>query len=794
MADAADAEKVMEARVSWMISHLNSKVIERHDDTLQAAVKQVVKKFEKEWPPAGTEPDQALLDKCAGTLDLMADVQDIFHSAEQIYRVFLPTKLEFRVGGSVRGTFHLENQDNQGRPIYRFKGAGHLADEKKNYLRWFVPADKKGGCWAVFTDREGKDEGEFQLDSTLPVDPGVWKDVKSDQMVKDACCVCIDEPLLEPKVAEELKHCWEGNARLPDVIKASVQALEKSSLGEKALPAGTVLETLVELIKAMCSVAEKLKLGTPHKPQDNTWSEFFKSLESLALYATGTEPVWKMMEGKLPFIATDGYEVHWVQCMVYMCRILDISDMRLPQASWLMRLANRAFLRSWQDQNAHLARLVDLTEKKFSIVDPTTKPKQQGDLRCVAVSDTHGWDHDLRLPAGDVLFHCGDVLFEGAACGHDLDVPADLQEVLKVFHRPEYQAYRWIFLIGGNHDRSLHQLWAQNPKGLSQALPPNLVLLQSPAELKPAPQGSCLAKEAKVCQAAEDGAVKILPTLELCRPSDPRAGLVVVGSGVSVANNAWSPNSGFQLIKGTDSLTKAAEALKKHSPDIILTHGPPKGHCDGNRGDAALAEAVASCESAKVHLFGHVHETYGTDFSDGKAWVNASLSSPLYVPAAEPVLFDLPFPAAQVTPTDIARVKSSKTLCLRGLPEVGLDEKRWGLEICKHFAPHMVAAVVTPTAGKNEAYAFFELGDHATEALQQYSSKPFKIDGQGGTPVELAVADAKALQGQGKKYVCLFDVIPKANPEHITKQELEDAMTMGILPRVRLYGSGPLIN
>mmetsp|Transcript_98267 Transcript_98267/g.239046 ORF Transcript_98267/g.239046 Transcript_98267/m.239046 type:complete len:476 (+) Transcript_98267:3-1430(+) len=475
--------------------------------------------------------------------------------------------------------------------------------------------------------------------------------------------------------------------------------------------------------------------------------------------------------------------------MVYMCRVLDVSDMRLPSASWLMRLCNRCFLRSWQDQNPTKARVVDLQRKTATAEDP--RPKAADTLRFVAVSDTHGWDHDLRLPEADILLHCGDILFEGSALGQDRGVPGDLQAVLDVFHRPSYQRYKWIFLIGGNHDASLHQLWAENAAVLAEKLPKNLVLLQVPADLKPALKGTCLARDSQECEKAEDGAIKILPNFTLCRPSDPRPGWVIVGSGVSLANNAWSANRAFQLIKdNTEALAQAAEVLTKHKPDVVMTHGPPKGHCDSGRGDQKLAEAVSQCPSVQVHIFGHVHETYGTDFSDGHCWINASMSSPLYVAAAEPVMFDLPAPAGAVTAEERGLAEKYRTLRIVGLPRSATP---W--EICEHFPGFLVATVLPPSAlaGCDEARAFFELPQHAAGALEQMRGKPF---GKSRAPVTLEVSpwDNFAQEAINQKtWVCLFDVINKKGDGFITPEEIRAARQAKILPEARIYGTGPLI-
>ena len=64
--------------------------------------------------------------------------------------------------------------------------------------------------------------------------------------------------------------------------------------------------------------------------------------------------------------------------------------------------------------------------------------------------------------------------------------------------------------------------------------------------------------------------------------------------------------------------------------DILLTHGPPRGHGDkhwGNHaslGCPALLEAVQYTAPA-LHVFGHVHESHGSVTTDGTTtFVNAA--------------------------------------------------------------------------------------------------------------------------------------------------------------------------
>lgn len=62
--------------------------------------------------------------------------------------------------------------------------------------------------------------------------------------------------------------------------------------------------------------------------------------------------------------------------------------------------------------------------------------------------------------------------------------------------------------------------------------------------------------------------------------------------------------------------------------DVLVTHTPPLGILDGfdtHYGDSLLLEKVFQIKP-RLHLFGHIHESYGTEFVDGVMFSNASSS------------------------------------------------------------------------------------------------------------------------------------------------------------------------
>merc|ERR1711959_555367 len=100
-----------------------------------------------------------------------------------------------------------------------------------------------------------------------------------------------------------------------------------------------------------------------------------------------------------------------------------------------------------------------------------------------------------------------------------------------------------------------------------------------------------------------NGAVRILKDCTLSSPHSRNSdGVVLAGSGLSLANNAWSANRAFQIQRDeSDKLVYAAEQLVAANPDIVMTHGPPHGHADEKKGDVHLRNCLDR-SSVKVHV------------------------------------------------------------------------------------------------------------------------------------------------------------------------------------------------
>lgn len=208
-------------------------------------------------------------------------------------------------------------------------------------------------------------------------------------------------------------------------------------------------------------------------------------------------------------------------------------------------------------------------------------------MRLVLVSDTHNQHRKLKVPDGDVLLHAGDMTEMGLKPQIEA-VGAWLREL----------PHRHKVVIAGNHDF----LFQTNPGKAKVALGPGIHYLK-------------------------DSGVEI--------------------DGIRFWGSPWQPwfyDWAFNLPIGP--LLKAKWDRIPVNTDVLLTHGPPKGILDttysGNEvGCPDLRDRVLQGLKLKLHVFGHIHESYGQVRLEGYG------ADTLFVNAAtdycrrEPVVIDL---------------------------------------------------------------------------------------------------------------------------------------------------------
>lgn len=210
----------------------------------------------------------------------------------------------------------------------------------------------------------------------------------------------------------------------------------------------------------------------------------------------------------------------------------------------------------------------------------------------VFIADTHGMHEQVVLPDGDILVHAGDLSMHG-----------ELDDVDRFSEWLQGLPHRHKIVIAGNHDFCFER---------------------RPEEAR---------RRLRGCFYLQDQAAEV-------------AGLRFWGS-------PWQPwfyDWAFNLERGPAIAAKWARI--PGDTDVLITHGPPRGHGDRTTsgeqvGCADLLERIRRVRP-RVHVFGHIHEGYGTSREDGMLLVNASVCTFGYRPVNPPVVVELDAGALRV--------------------------------------------------------------------------------------------------------------------------------------------------
>lgn len=205
-------------------------------------------------------------------------------------------------------------------------------------------------------------------------------------------------------------------------------------------------------------------------------------------------------------------------------------------------------------------------------------------MRIVALSDTHGHHERVDVPDGDVFVFAGDFMTHGFSFG-------EIDSFRKWMQKLPHKHKLWI---AGNHDRLLEMM-------------PNI------------------ANEFTGCRYLLNKPVTI-------------DDVVFWGSPITPFFNNWAFNlHGPQLNKHWSYIPLET--------DVLITHGPPKWKCDRlgmeYLGDAYLARRVKKV-SPQVHIFGHIHNGYGTARDILIDYYNVSICNEQYQPVNPATIIELP--------------------------------------------------------------------------------------------------------------------------------------------------------
>ena len=207
-------------------------------------------------------------------------------------------------------------------------------------------------------------------------------------------------------------------------------------------------------------------------------------------------------------------------------------------------------------------------------------------MKLICISDLHGQIKNIDIPDGDVLIIAGDVC-KGSTI-------AELESLNRYLGS---LPHRHKILIAGNHDFGMEKLgkWA-------------------------------VTKLFTHAHYLEDAGITI--------------------EGMHFWGSPWQPEFfdwAFNLPRGEPLAEKWAR-IPNHT-DVLITHGPPYTILDTTRqgqpvGCADLLAAVQRIKP-RLHVFGHIHESYGQQEIDGIRFVNASILDVGYKAVNLPVVIEL---------------------------------------------------------------------------------------------------------------------------------------------------------
>jgi predicted phosphohydrolase len=119
-----------------------------------------------------------------------------------------------------------------------------------------------------------------------------------------------------------------------------------------------------------------------------------------------------------------------------------------------------------------------------------------------------------------------------------------------------------------------------------------------------------------------------------------------VVEGVRFYGSPWQPEFGnwaFNLPRG-DALAKKWARVPA-GVDVLVTHGPPMGMLDvTSAGEAVGCEELEKAMERirpRVHVFGHIHEGYGSKEKEGTVHVNASSCDKWYRAVNEAIVVEV---------------------------------------------------------------------------------------------------------------------------------------------------------
>jgi predicted phosphodiesterase len=227
--------------------------------------------------------------------------------------------------------------------------------------------------------------------------------------------------------------------------------------------------------------------------------------------------------------------------------------------------------------------------------------------RLVCISDTHELHNNLALPEGDILIHAGDWTYVGA--------PKAVCNFIDWFSS---QPHKHKIFIAGNHEITLDDSLSLPKAFLARrfGLEGDFNKLRKTVTETPSNVHYLLDREIQI-------------------------------EGLRIYGSPWQPSFGgwaFNRERGPSICEKWK--LIPCGIDVLITHGPAYGKLDSldtseRVGCVDLLQEIQDRVRPKVHVFGHIHHSYGMQYSEGTTYINASSCGEDYTIKNKPIVYDL---------------------------------------------------------------------------------------------------------------------------------------------------------
>jgi Icc-related predicted phosphoesterase len=212
-------------------------------------------------------------------------------------------------------------------------------------------------------------------------------------------------------------------------------------------------------------------------------------------------------------------------------------------------------------------------------------------MRLICISDTHSRHEQMpRIPDGNVLVHAGDCTASGSL--PQLDEFTQWLGALPHKHK---------VLIAGNHDQCFERYpeWSR----------------------------------------------------EMCekRGITYLRGEAVLIEGLNFFGFPWQPIFRHMAFNAREGELRGRLKRVPDDTHVLISHGPALRIFDyipaerAHVGCHALAQRIDQLPNLKVHICGHIHESYGYAVreSDGLKFANAATCTEMYKPTNPPIIIDL---------------------------------------------------------------------------------------------------------------------------------------------------------